>query len=239
MAYKQIMGKGPAMKTGAGIPKELMSGPAMHEAGHEGTDPKGKTTVTRERATEGDQTGWRTTATTVTPGSGGDSLSGNIIRTPEGDAAYAALDQAGRDAQDARFTALNPRVKGSTDVQSRFLADPITPLTTPVVPVTRTPPPAPGIPPMVSNRLVTFQAQRGTADDPNNTQRGVSGTNAGRGSMTMDSQVMTVEKANEKKSALDKRNKRIEDKYANNPNQEKAQARVNALKNKVVINKYK
>jgi hypothetical protein len=138
MAYKQIMGKGPAMKTGAGIPKELMSGPAMHEGVvHEGTDPKGKTTVTRERATEGDQTGWRTTATTATPDSGGDSLSGNIIRTPEGDAAYAALDQAGRDAQDARFTALNPRVKGSTDVQSRFLADPIKPLTTPVVPVTR------------------------------------------------------------------------------------------------------
>jgi hypothetical protein len=120
----------------------------MHEDGHEGTDPKGKTTVTRERATEGDQTGWRTTATTVTPDSGGDSLSGNIIRTPEGDAAYAALDQAGRDAQDARFTALNPRVKGSTNISSRFLADPIKPLTKPVVPLTITPPPAPGIPPL-------------------------------------------------------------------------------------------
>ena len=134
MAYKQIMGKGPAMKTGAGIPKELMSGPAMHEAGHEGTDPKGKTTVTRERATEGDQTGWRTTATTVTPDSGGDSLSCNIIRTPEGDAAYAALDQAGRDAQDAKFKALNPRVPGSTNISSRFLADPMKPLTKPVIP---------------------------------------------------------------------------------------------------------
>jgi hypothetical protein len=236
--YMQKAGKGPRMETGAGIPKELMSGPAMHEAGHEGTDPKGETTVTRERATEGGQTGWRTTATTVTPGSGGDSLSGEIIRTPEGDAAYAALDQAGRDAQDAKFKALNPRVPGSTNISSRFLADPMKPLTKPVIPG-KANIKAEGIKPMASNRLVTFQAQRGTADDPNNTQRGVSGTNAGRGSMTMDSQVMTVEKANEKKSALDKRNKRIEDKYANNPNQEKAQARVNALKNKAVINKYK
>jgi hypothetical protein len=134
MAYKQIMGKGPAMKTGAGIPKELMSGPAMHEGvGTRAKNPKGKTTVTRERATEGDQTGTLTTATTVTPGSGGDSLSGEIIRTPEGDAAYAALDQAGRDAQDAKFKALNPRVPGSTNISSRFLADPIKPLTTPVV----------------------------------------------------------------------------------------------------------
>lgn len=238
MAYKQIMGKGPAMKTGAGIPKELMSGPAMHEPEHKDTDPKGKTTVTREKATEGNLTGTRTTFTTKTPGSGGDSLSGEIIRTPEGDAAYEALDQAGKDAQDAKFTALNPRVPGSTNISSRFVPDaqPVTPKG--IIPGKATIK-AEGIKPMASNRLVTFQAQRGTADDPNNTQRGVSGTNAGRGSMTMGSQVMTVEKANEKKSALDKRNKRIEAKYANNPNQEKAQARVNALKNKVVINKYK
>ena len=238
MAYKQTMGKGPAMKTGAGIPKELMSGPAMHEAGHEGTDPKGKTTVTRERATQNGQTGTRITFTTKTPGSGGDSLSGKIIRTPEGDAAYEAKTPAERTAQDAKFKALNPRVPGSTNISSRFVPDaqPVTPKG--VIPGKATIK-AEGIKPMASNRLVTFQAQRGTADDPNNTQRGVSGTNAGRGSMTMGSQVMTVEKANEKKSALDKRNKRIENKYANNPNQEKAQARVNALKNKVVINKYK
>jgi hypothetical protein len=122
MAYKQTMGKGPAMKTGAGIPKELMSGPAMHEGVvHEGKKPKGTTTRTQEKTTQGDQTGTLTTDTTVTPDSGGDSLSGNIIRTPEGDAAYAALDQAGRDAQDARFTALNPRVKGSTDVSITLL----------------------------------------------------------------------------------------------------------------------
>ena len=238
--YMQKAGKGPRMETGAGIPKELMSGPAMHEAGHEGTDPKGKTTVTREKATQNGQTGTLTTFTTKTPGSGGDSLSGEIIRTPEGDAAYAAKDQAGKDAQDAKFTALNPRVAGSTNIQSRFLADPIATSMKPmgIIPG-KANIKAEGIKPMVSNRLVTFQAQRGTADDPNNTQRGVSGTNAGRGSMTMDSQVMTVEKANEKKSALNKRNKRIEEKYANNPNQEKAQARVKALQNKVVINKYK
>jgi hypothetical protein len=232
MAYKQIMGKGPAMETGAGIPKELMSGPAMHE----GTDPK--PTKTQERATQANQTGTLTTFTTKTPGSGGDSLSGEIITTPEGDSAYAAKDQAGRDAQDAKFRALNPRVPGSTNISTRFVPD-ARPLTRMGIISGETNIKAEGIKPMASNRLVTFQAQRGTADDPNNTQRGVSGTNAGRGSMTMDSQVMTVEKANEKKSALDKRNKRIEDKYANNPNQEKAQARVNALKNKVVINKYK
>ena len=240
MAYKQIMGKGPAMKTGAGIPKELMSGPAMHEGVvHEGTDPKGKTTVTRQKTTQDGVSGTLLTATTQTPGSGGDSLSGNIIRTPEGDAAYAAKSQAEKDAQDARFTALNARKEGSTNTSTRFTPD----APPPTKPMGYIPGKAnikaEGIKPMASNRLVTFQAQRGTADDPNNTQRGVSGTNAGRGSMTMDSQVMTVEKANEKKSALNKRNKRIEEKYANNPNQEKAQARVKALQNKVVINKYK
>ena len=123
MAYKQIMGKGPAMKTGEGIPKELMSGPAMYEAGHEGTDPKGKTTVTRQKTTQDGVSGTLLTATTVTPGSGGDSLSGNIIRTPEGDAAYAALTQAGKDAQDAKFKALNPRKEGSTNTSTRFTPD--------------------------------------------------------------------------------------------------------------------
>jgi|GEM_PF-3823499 len=132
--YMQKAGKGPAMKTGAGIPKELMSGPAMHEAGHEGTDPKGKTTVTRERATQNGQTGTRITFTTKTPGSGGDSLSGKIIRTPEGDAAYEAKTPAERTAQDAKFKALNPRKKGSTNISSRFNPDPTTPLTTPEVP---------------------------------------------------------------------------------------------------------
>jgi hypothetical protein len=135
MAYKQTMGKGPAMKTGAGIPKELMSGPAMHEGVvHEGKKPKGTTTRTQEKVTQGNQTGTLTTWTTRTPGSGGDSLSGEIIRTPAGDAAYAALDQAGRNAQDAKFKALNPRVPGSTNISSRFLADPMKPLTKPVIP---------------------------------------------------------------------------------------------------------
>ena len=35
----QKAGKGPRMETGAGIPKELMSGPAMHEPGHDGPVP--------------------------------------------------------------------------------------------------------------------------------------------------------------------------------------------------------
>ena len=125
MAYKQTMGKGPAMKTGAGIPKEFM-GPAMHEGVvHEGKKPKGTTTRTQERTTQGNQTGTLTTWTTKTPGSGGDSLSGEIIRTPEGDAAYEAKTPAERTAQNAKFKALNPRVPGSTNIQSRFLADPI------------------------------------------------------------------------------------------------------------------
>ena len=126
MAYKQTMGKGPAMKTGAGIPKELMSGPAMHEGVvHEGKKPKGTTTRTQEKVTQGNQTGTLTTWTTKTPGSGGDSLSGEIIRTPEGDAAYEAKTPAERSAQNAKFKALNPPVPGSTNIQSRFLADPI------------------------------------------------------------------------------------------------------------------
>ena len=126
MAYKQTMGKGPAMKTGAGIPKELMSGPAMHEGVvHEGKKPKGTTTRTQEKVTQGNQTGTLTTWTTKTPGSGGDSLSGEIIRTPAGDAAYEAKTPAERSAQNAKFKALNPPVPGSTNIQSRFLADPI------------------------------------------------------------------------------------------------------------------
>ena len=120
------MGKGPAMKTGAGIPKELMSGPAMHEGVvHEGKKPKGTTTRTQEKVTQGNQTGTLTTWTTKTPGSGGDSLSGEIIRTPAGDAAYEAKTPAERSAQNAKFKALNPPVPGSTNIQSRFLADPI------------------------------------------------------------------------------------------------------------------
>lgn len=123
--YMQKAGRGNMEGTGRGLPTEL-TGPKMHE-GELHTDPK--TTKTQEKVTQGNQTGTRTTFTTKTPGSGGDSLSGEIIRTPEGDAAYAALDQAGRDAQDAKFKASNPRVPGSTNISSRFVPDaqPVTP----------------------------------------------------------------------------------------------------------------
>ena len=140
MAYKQTMGKGPAMKTGAGIPKELMSGPAMHEGVvHEGKKPKGKTTVTRERATEGDQTGWRTTATTVTPGY---KTSGDFTGKPK--PSYEEFGAGGGNVAAAKKW--NRDHPGSTDVQSRFLADPMKPLTKPVVPVTRIKEDAAGIP---------------------------------------------------------------------------------------------
>ena len=119
MAYKQTMGKGPAMKTGAGIPKELMSGPAMHEGVvHEGKKPKGTTTRTQEKTTQNGQTGTLTTATTVTPGY---KTSADFTGKPK--PSYKEFGARGGDVEAAKKW--NRERAGSTDVQSRFLADPI------------------------------------------------------------------------------------------------------------------
>ena len=129
MAYKQIMGKGPAMKTGAGIPKELMSGPAMHEGVvHEGKKPKGTTTRTQEKTTQNGQTGTLTTDTTVTPGY---ETSGDFTGKPK--PSYEEFGAGGGNVAAAKKW--NRDHPGSTDVQSRFVADPIKPLTMPVVPL--------------------------------------------------------------------------------------------------------
>jgi len=119
MAYKQTMGKGPAMKTGAGIPKELMSGPAMHEGVvHEGKKPKGTTTRTQEKTTQNGQTGTLTTDTTVTPGY---KTSADFTGKPK--PSYKEFGARGGDVEAAKKW--NRERAGSTDVQSRFLADPI------------------------------------------------------------------------------------------------------------------
>ena len=128
MAYKQTMGKGPAMKTGAGIPKEFM-GPAMHEGVvHEGKKPKGTTTRTQEKTTQNGQTGTLTTDTTVTPGY---ETSGDFTGKPK--PSYEEFGAGGGNVAAAKKW--NRDHPGSTDVQSRFVADPIKPLTMPVVPL--------------------------------------------------------------------------------------------------------
>ena len=127
MAYKQTMGKGPAMKTGAGIPKKFM-GPAMHEGVvHEGKKPKGTTTRTQERTTQNGQAGTLTTDTTVTPGY---KTSADFTGKPR--PTYGEFGAGGGDVVAAKKW--NRERPGSTDVQSRFNPDPTTPLTTPVIP---------------------------------------------------------------------------------------------------------
>ena len=140
MAYKQTMGKGPAMKTGAGIPKELMSGPAMHEGVvHEGKKPKGTTTRTQEKTTQNGQMGTLTTDTTVTPGY---KTSADFTGKPK--PSYEEFGAGGGNVAAAKKW--NRDHPGSTDVQSRFVADPIKLRTMPVVPVTRIKEDAAGIP---------------------------------------------------------------------------------------------
>ena len=171
--YMQKAGRGNMEGTGRGLPTEL-TGPKMHE-GELHTDPK--TTKTQEKATQGNQTGTLTTFTTKTPGSGGDSLSGEIIRTPEGDAAYEAKTPAERTAQDAKFKALNPRVPGSTNISSRFNPDATPPLTTPEPPVNIPTPPV-GITRIARPKpMYSIKSSKGGGVKNPGNRRGVSGFN--------------------------------------------------------------
>lgn len=87
-------------------------------------DPKtGKVETTQSRATRDGIEGTLTTIKTTTPGSRGGSGSGSIIRTPEGDAAYAALTPEQRKAQDAKWRARNPRTPDQVDIKERFTPD--------------------------------------------------------------------------------------------------------------------
>jgi len=127
MNFEMNPGRGPMMKTGRGLRKDLL-GPAAHEPGHK----KPKVEITRSKATRNGLEGTLTTIKTTTPGSGGGSVSGLIKRTPEGDAAYAALTPEQRKAQDARFRARQPRTPDKIDIAERFTPGAIKLTTRPV-----------------------------------------------------------------------------------------------------------
>jgi hypothetical protein len=110
-------------------------------------DDGSTTTITTSRQ-PGTQNGRRgyfdiTDTRTDYPGSGGGSGSGTIKRTPEGDAAYAALTQAQRAAQDAKWEAMQAGTPGrSTSSQTRKFVpqpEPIVSNLTPKPIVTLTP----------------------------------------------------------------------------------------------------
>lgn len=104
---------------GLGAPKAMATKSMAKQAK---TDPKSGNTVRTEREVEG---GKEITFTTTEPGSGGGSGSGTVQRTPEGDAAYAALTKEQRAEQDAKWRAQNPRTPDQVTTQKRFIPNAI------------------------------------------------------------------------------------------------------------------
>lgn len=193
--YMQQAGRGNGPQTGGGPRMQplMYNGPLLPDPtdpiGKQSTEPKVVTERYRGTNEQG-QSGMFTKSTTTIPGSGGGSGSGTIKRTPEGDAAYAALTPAQRAAQDAKWNAMQAGTPDQTNTQIRFNPD-ATPLTTKPVRITpSTMPKAPGITPL-ARPLPTVQAQRGTADDPVNTQRGLSGTRSSGGSSSMNTRTVS------------------------------------------------
>ena len=223
MAYKQTMGKGPAMKTGAGIPKELMSGPAMHEGVvHEGKKPKGTTTRTQERTTQNGQTGTLTTDTTVTPGY---NTPADFPGKPR--PTYEEFGAGGGDVVAAKKW--NREHPGSTDVQSRFVADPIKLKTMPVDPITVPPKESAGIPPPPTKFVSTqfeIQADRGGGTQNPSKRRAISnaasgGNNQSPGntaysgsSMSTESRTVNLQQAAAVFKSAQAQNNAINEKYS-------------------------
>jgi hypothetical protein len=183
------------------------------------TDPIGKEStkpqVTSEKYKGTNEQGISGTyikSTTTIPGSGGGTGSGTINRTPEGDKAYAALTAEQRAAQDAKWRAMNPTTPDQTNTQIRFNPDSQTLTMQPIKPLKTQVPKAPGIKPL-AKPVPTIQAVRGTADDPANTQRGLSGTTSSGGSSSTSERIISPKNLQNVISGIQSGSNQIATKY--------------------------
>lgn len=175
-------------------------------------DPKTGRTVRTEEQVEG---GKMVTFTTTTPGTGGVDI--EVKKKPT--KTYKQFEAEGGNVEAAKAYNRAQRAKASvaptaaqTDIKKRFIPNPIS-----VKPesIKKYKPTfdAPKIKPLATQPIATIQAQRGTADDPLNTQRGLSGTRAGKGRSTMGEITMTSEKARNVAQGLQSVKAQVEEKY--------------------------
>lgn len=186
-------------------------------------DPKsGSEVVTKERGEKNGIKGTWIHSDVTTPGEGGVGFGINkdpepkkTMRQAYDDASKKGWVKPGESFEDYSVRAREEIAakKGSTTRKSRFLADPIALSGKPMGPIHNFPEiKAEGIKPFAKGPAV-IQAQRGTADDPNNTLRGLSGTRSSGGSSTTRAIITSADRVKNLAKGIQNVTQQVEEKY--------------------------